>query len=320
MPGDVVLAKWEEDGVFYPAEVVRVTSDSVRVLFCDYGNYATVHMRDIQEIDEEKAADIDIDNAVTATVLDDFDPVSGARLNGSAATGGASMGGGGSKNVRGARRIGGIIQFEDDNTTQDGAPSVTLLFRLGCVFITGKGSELFSISARVPSSASRNLFARIFESSSTSVSRLGKVRAPGGAVAATASRRGGQSALRFSRIAEAQRREYVKSVARSMNEKFVAKNLDAIVVIGGNDLKHLLIEAARTRVPLVLRRLMTVCPGEIDATANSRGVRIKTKGTKQVIKTMTSDHALRTQIAACIRNASYTSLASLLKRKLDAKI
>ena len=62
--GETCLARWEEDGVWYRAEVVKATSEgSTRVLFVDYGNQddATDLVRTAAELSEDDVKDLHVE-------------------------------------------------------------------------------------------------------------------------------------------------------------------------------------------------------------------------------------------------------------------
>ena len=63
--GETCLARWKDDGVWYRAEVVEVTSKkgSTRVLFVDYGNQddATALVRTAAELGEDDVKDVHVE-------------------------------------------------------------------------------------------------------------------------------------------------------------------------------------------------------------------------------------------------------------------
>lgn len=198
------------------AEIVRqISKNTYRVLFVNYGNYENVHVKDIKSIDKRESEKVDLDKASTIMDMDDFDMKTGDRIEGTLSTGGASMGGGGGGGGRSHKReVAPMIIRENQERSNYIHKKVAL-----CV-MTGKGCEVYTVLGH-------------------QVSRLKRIKAPGGGIKATASRRGGQSALRFARIAQSNRERWVKRICEELND--LKDDLDGLTIYlcGGSDLKLL---------------------------------------------------------------------------------
>lgn len=300
--GDLCEALWEEDGEFYPAEILRVDrqNGTARVLFSEYGNYGNVYLSDLRPLSGSK--DIDIDAATTLVRMSDFDPTTGETLcdGESVATGGGSMGGGG----------GGARQRHRDNVVETSVLVDSESKYIYLLVMTGKGAEFFSVRVRVP--RHRTIEARRVPENAIRttgcVRRLKRFVPPRGVVTATASRRGGQSALRFSRIAEAMRKLWITRLIDGLNDLIDDRNPpDAIYVVGTKGLENIM------RSESVLKRIKTRTPirfcGESVrwCVAESRGiVRVLVENTskKRKVKTMLADHDVFKVITAIETNSA----------------
>jgi len=76
--GDLVVAKWQEDGVWYNAEILRKELGRYLVLFIDYGNEALVEAQevllDVLDIPEREVLDMNVE-VLREAVLDSMDGV-----------------------------------------------------------------------------------------------------------------------------------------------------------------------------------------------------------------------------------------------------
>lgn len=227
--GDIVHARYWEDSKFYPAEIVRERRDEgdlsyYRVRFIDFDDsYEWVNVsevgpalpRDLQEVEEAFVGDDTATSSDAAGFLVADSHSIGKRI------------GGGSRNGRRHRT-------KPRTRSSSNAPLHQLPRRLlstnavaVVMLLTGKNFELFKIGG-----------------SSLSVQRIVRLSPTGGVAPAAASRRGGQSALRFSRLADAARSRWVKRCIQALNES-MAPSLDkhpvaAIIVCGATGLKTLL--------------------------------------------------------------------------------
>ena len=172
---------------------------------------------------------------------------------------------------------------------------------VGVVVLTGKRGELFTVSGR------------------GKISRLERLAPTGGCAPASASRRGGQSALRFSRLAESFRLSWVKKVVEAMNralvgnhgdddEGFTASRLHRVLVCGGRDLQTLLkSDAVQKEIHHTLRQKLMFVESSIDPTETQRGKKLRKVTTKSggggdttSRGTVLLDHELRAMVVATL--------------------
>ena len=129
--------------------------------------------------------------------------------------------------------------------------------------MTGKQGELFLVHG------------------SGTVQRCARVTPSGaGAVTASASRRGGQSALRFSRLADSRRLAWVKKVVETMNSVLVPSSVEhvlkVVLICGGGGLQTLLkSDAVDKEIHHTLRSKIRLVPSGIDPTESQRGKKLR---------------------------------------------
>ena len=262
--GDVVLARFSEDAEMYMAEIVRkYTKNTYRVLYLNYGNYEDVHVKDIESIQRDKVEKVDVERASTLVDMYDFDLKTGEKIEGTLSTGGGSnSGGGGGKSHK--RTVAPMIIREDQERAEFIDEKVAL-----CV-LTGKSCEIYTVIGR-------------------QVTRLKRIKAPGGGIKATASRRGGQSALRFARIAQSNRERWVKGICEELNDLKDEIFDIPLYLCGGADLKLLFrsISPKHLHQTLLFRCIISEC--DISSTKTSKLSKLKDDTGKKIFS-MLSDH------------------------------
>jgi hypothetical protein len=136
------------------------------------------------------------------------------------------------------------------------------------MLLTGKNFELFKVGG-----------------SSSSVQRVLRLSPTGGVAPASASRRGGQSALRFSRLADAARVQWLKKCIQALNANLTSSlhvnPVAVIIVCGATGLKTLL-KSKSDGVDHRLRPSLYFLPSSVDPAAlgneNLRKVKVRVAG------------------------------------------
>jgi len=283
--GDIVHALYWEDGKYYPAEIVKIDSHHYRVRFLEFNNFETVGLDEIgpnigNELSENARQKEDEYHSTTvSTTTNDFkaDNPKLARIG--ARSTGFSGGGGG----------GGSYNNNSTKTSNHRhiSPNVNAHEKIAVLVITGKRSELFTINGR------------------GSIQRLARISPTGGGAApASSSRRGGQSALRFSRLADSRRAEWVKKVIEMMNHALVlniseteaaaAFQLKQVLICGGGGLKILMkSDAIQKEIHYTLREKMVYVPSGIDPVEKQRGDKLRKTSGSEKKGTILLDHELK---------------------------
>ena len=306
--GNIVHALFWEDEKYYPAEIVNVdaSTGAIRVRYLKFENYEWVSLNEIgpgfgNELSEKAMAEEGQCNVFDS---DSFgDDVKADHKGGKG-------GGGSSSNTSNNNRSHRSHRSHRSTTHQTPRALGTRLRKIlgsedhvGIVVLTGKQGEIFKVNGS--------------NSRGGQVHRLARLAPSGGSAQASASRRGGQSALRFSRLADGFRLAWVKKVVETMNGTLVEKNDDGsgssnktstlkkVLVCGGGGLKLIFgSEPVVKEIHHTLRdKIMFVSSG-IDPIETQRGKKLRKVNSSssnkkdddsstKTIGTMLLDHELR---------------------------
>ena len=164
---------------------------------------------------------------------------------------------------------------------------------VGVLVLTGKHGEIFTVNSQ----------GRIHR-------KIRLTPTGGGAAPAAASRRGGQSAPRFSRLADASRLAWVKKVMECINRTLVNLTegtalVGSIVVCGGSDLQKIFKnELVLREVHHTLRNKIIYTPSGLDPTAEQRGKKLRKVADRSSggkIGTSLLDYEIRALVEATLR-------------------
>ena len=274
--GDVVMARFSVDGEMYLAEIVRKCKENVyRVIYLDYGNYENVHVKDIESVQKDELDKVDVEGASTLLDMCDFDMKTGEKIEGGSLTtgGGSNSGGGGGSGRSHKRTVAPMIIRENQERSE------TIHGKVALCVLTGKYFEIYTVIGR-------------------NVTRVKKIKAPGGGIKATASRRGGQSALRFARIAQSNRERWVKRVCETLNDLKDELCDIPVYLCGGTDLKLLFRSISPKHLHHTVRCIIS--ENDISSTKTSSLSKLKDDSGKKIFS-MLSDHEVVSVLKAAMR-------------------
>ena len=254
-PGAQCMARYAVDGEYYPAQVIEVIGGGAGyfIEYLEYGEFAEVGAAEVKEYAggeyvQDFMASGEDDGEEDFDDPDELDyDEHGRRVVVAAA---ARSGAGGSKGVQ-HRGLSDDSYSRRHKSAAAIDPAQTAAFgggTAGLVSISGNEATFHLVGAH-------------------SSRRVGR-KTPAGGKVGTASRRGGQSALRFARLAEEKRMVWVGRVAELTVEHFKElPDCRAVVVSGSSELKARLLDS---RVLRLVNKPIIVTTDTIDTDKQMR--------------------------------------------------
>jgi hypothetical protein len=162
--------------------------------------------------------------------------------------------------------------------------------RVGLLVLSGKQGEVFVVQG-------------------AHVQRVSRITPALGTAPASASRRGGQSAPRFSRLADSARLAWVKKFVETVNAAFTADNarcgVSSLLVCGGEGLKTLLAsDQVQKDVHHTLRPLFWYCPSKTDPMGKDAHLKKVAEGAGGKVGTTLADHEVIDVAIFALRNGA----------------